>query len=125
MNKSQLQEPVFKYTVDKKWSTICLLQEIDWYIHYTSGINGNYKCTGIRTGNVKCQLSEKSENSVVIYLCFLRGWSQSNFFPFAVVIRGVKPGSAVIGNPAIQISTVEKYKDQYLKEWERQELNKV
>jgi len=42
----------------------------------------------------------------------------------SVVIRDVKPGSVVIGNPAIQVSTVEKYKEQCLREWKKQELDK-
>jgi acetyltransferase-like isoleucine patch superfamily enzyme len=44
--------------------------------------------------------------------------------PMSVVIRDVKPGSMVIGNPAIQVSTVEKYKERCLKEWKRQGLDK-
>jgi acetyltransferase-like isoleucine patch superfamily enzyme len=44
--------------------------------------------------------------------------------PMSVVIRDVKPGSLVIGNPAIQVSTVEKYKERCLKEWKRQGLDK-
>ena len=44
--------------------------------------------------------------------------------PMSVVIREVKPGSMVIGNPAIQVSTVEKYKERCLKEWKRQGLDK-
>ena len=44
--------------------------------------------------------------------------------PMAVVIRDVKPGSIVIGNPAIQVSTVEKYKERCLQEWENQGLSK-
>lgn len=42
----------------------------------------------------------------------------------SVVIRDVKPGSVVFGNPAIQVSTVEKYKERCLREWENQGLNK-
>jgi len=42
--------------------------------------------------------------------------------PMSVVLRDVKPGSIVIGNPAIQVSTVEKYKGQCIREWERQGL---
>jgi acetyltransferase-like isoleucine patch superfamily enzyme len=38
--------------------------------------------------------------------------------PLSVVLRDVKPGSVVIGNPAIQVSTVEKYKEQCLQKWE-------
>jgi len=44
--------------------------------------------------------------------------------PMSVVLRDVKPGSVVIGNPAIQVSTVEKYKERCLKEWENQGLNR-
>jgi acetyltransferase-like isoleucine patch superfamily enzyme len=44
--------------------------------------------------------------------------------PMSVVLRDVKPGSIVIGNPAIQVSTVEKYKGQCFREWERQGLAK-
>ena len=44
--------------------------------------------------------------------------------PMSVVLRDVKPGSMVIGNPAIQISTVEKYKERCLKEWESQGLSR-
>jgi len=44
--------------------------------------------------------------------------------PMSVVLRDVKPGSMVIGNPAIQVSTVEKYRERCLKEWENQGLNK-
>lgn len=44
--------------------------------------------------------------------------------PMAVVVRDVKPGSIVIGNPAIQVSTVEKYREQCYREWERQGLAK-
>jgi tetrahydrodipicolinate N-succinyltransferase len=44
--------------------------------------------------------------------------------PMSVVIRDVKPGSMVIGNPAIQVSTVEKYKERCLREWKRQGLDK-
>jgi acetyltransferase-like isoleucine patch superfamily enzyme len=44
--------------------------------------------------------------------------------PMSVVIRDVKPGSMVIGNPAIQVSTVEKYRERCLKEWKRQGLDK-
>jgi len=44
--------------------------------------------------------------------------------PMSVVIRDVKPGSIVIGNPAIQVSTVEKYKEQCLQRWEIQGLNR-
>lgn len=44
--------------------------------------------------------------------------------PMSVVIRDVKPGSVVIGNPAIQVSTVEKYKERCLKEWESQGLDR-
>ena len=44
--------------------------------------------------------------------------------PMSVVLRDVKPGSIVIGNPAIQISTVEKYREQCLREWEKQGLAK-
>jgi len=42
----------------------------------------------------------------------------------SVVLRDIKPGSIVIGNPAIQVSTVEKYKERCLKEWESQGLNR-
>jgi acetyltransferase-like isoleucine patch superfamily enzyme len=42
----------------------------------------------------------------------------------SVVIRDVKPGSVVFGNPAIQVSTVEKYKVQCLQKWENQGLNR-
>jgi acetyltransferase-like isoleucine patch superfamily enzyme len=42
----------------------------------------------------------------------------------SVVIRDVKPGSVVFGNPAIQVSTVEKYKERCLREWENQGLSK-
>ena len=44
--------------------------------------------------------------------------------PMSVVLRDVKPGSIVIGNPAIQVSTVEKYKEQCLQKWENQGLNR-
>jgi len=44
--------------------------------------------------------------------------------PMSVVIKDVKSGSVVIGNPAIQVSTVEKYKERCLREWNRQGLNK-
>ncbi len=44
--------------------------------------------------------------------------------PLSVVLRDVKPGSMVIGNPAIQVSTVEKYKEQCLREWKHQGLDK-
>jgi acetyltransferase-like isoleucine patch superfamily enzyme len=44
--------------------------------------------------------------------------------PMSVVVRDVKPGSIVIGNPAIQVSTVEKYKEQCLREWKNQGLDK-
>jgi acetyltransferase-like isoleucine patch superfamily enzyme len=44
--------------------------------------------------------------------------------PMSLVIRDVKPGSLVLGNPAIQVSTVEKYKERCLKEWKRQGLGK-
>jgi acetyltransferase-like isoleucine patch superfamily enzyme len=44
--------------------------------------------------------------------------------PMSLVIRDVKPGSLVLGNPAIQVSTVEKYKERCLKEWKRQGLDK-
>jgi acetyltransferase-like isoleucine patch superfamily enzyme len=42
----------------------------------------------------------------------------------SVVLRDVKPGSVVIGNPAIQVSTVEKYKEQCLRKWKDQGLDK-
>jgi len=42
----------------------------------------------------------------------------------AVVIRNVQPGSIVIGNPAIRVSTVEKYEERCLQEWNRQGLTK-
>lgn len=42
----------------------------------------------------------------------------------SVVIRDVKPGSVIFGNPAIQVSTVEKYKERCLREWENQGLSK-
>jgi acetyltransferase-like isoleucine patch superfamily enzyme len=42
----------------------------------------------------------------------------------SVVIRDVKPGSVVFGNPAIQVSTVEKYRERCLREWENQGLSK-
>jgi acetyltransferase-like isoleucine patch superfamily enzyme len=42
----------------------------------------------------------------------------------AVVIRDVKPGSVVFGNPAIQVSTVEKYRERCLQEWKNQGLGK-
>jgi len=44
--------------------------------------------------------------------------------PAATVIGDVKPGSIMIGNPAIRVSTVEKYKQRCLQEWERQGLKK-
>jgi len=44
--------------------------------------------------------------------------------PMSVVIKDVKPGSVVIGNPAIQVSTVEKYKEQCLQKWENLGLNR-
>jgi acetyltransferase-like isoleucine patch superfamily enzyme len=44
--------------------------------------------------------------------------------PSATVIGDVKPGSIMIGNPAIRVSTVEKYKQKCLREWERQGLTK-
>lgn len=44
--------------------------------------------------------------------------------PMSVVLRDVKPGSMVIGNPAIQVSTVEKYREQCLREWKNQRLDK-
>lgn len=42
----------------------------------------------------------------------------------AVVIRDVKPGSVVFGNPAIQVSTIEKYRERCLQEWRDQGLDK-
>jgi len=42
----------------------------------------------------------------------------------AVVIRDVKPGSVVFGNPAIQVSTIEKYRERCLQEWKNQGLDK-
>ncbi len=42
----------------------------------------------------------------------------------SVVIRDVKPGSIVFGNPAIQVSTVEKYRERCLQEWKNQGLDK-
>jgi acetyltransferase-like isoleucine patch superfamily enzyme len=44
--------------------------------------------------------------------------------PLSVVLRDVKPGSMVIGNPAIQVSTVDKYKEQCLMQWKKQGLDK-
>ena len=44
--------------------------------------------------------------------------------PMATVIGDVKPGSIMIGSPAIRVSTVEKYKQRCLQEWERQGLKK-
>ena len=44
--------------------------------------------------------------------------------PMSMVIRDVKPGSVVIGNPAIQVSTVGKYRERCLQEWENQGLSK-
>jgi acetyltransferase-like isoleucine patch superfamily enzyme len=44
--------------------------------------------------------------------------------PLSVVLRDVKPGSMVIGNPAIQVSTVEKYRERCLEEWKNQGLDK-
>lgn len=44
--------------------------------------------------------------------------------PLSVVLRDVKPGSMVIGNPAIQVSTVDKYKEQCLRQWKKQGLDK-
>ena len=44
--------------------------------------------------------------------------------PLSVVLRDVKPGSVVIGNPAIQVSTIEKYKERCLQEWKSQGLDK-
>lgn len=44
--------------------------------------------------------------------------------PMSVVINNVKPGSIMIGNPAIRVSTIEKYKQKCLQEWERQGLTK-
>lgn len=44
--------------------------------------------------------------------------------PMSVVINDVKPGSIMIGNPAIRVSTIEKYKEKCLQEWERQGLTK-
>jgi len=44
--------------------------------------------------------------------------------PNATVIGDVKPGSIMIGNPAIRVSTVEKYKEKCLHEWARQGLTK-
>jgi len=44
--------------------------------------------------------------------------------PYATIINDVKPGSIMIGNPAIRVSTVEKYKQKCLMEWERQGLTK-
>jgi acetyltransferase-like isoleucine patch superfamily enzyme len=42
----------------------------------------------------------------------------------AVVIRDVKPGSVVFGNPAMQVSTIEKYRERCLQEWKNQGLDK-
>lgn len=42
----------------------------------------------------------------------------------SVVIRDVKPGSVVFGNPAVQVSTVEKYKEQCLRKWKSQGLDR-
>ncbi len=42
----------------------------------------------------------------------------------SVVIRDVKPGSVVFGNPGMQISTVEKYRERCLQEWKNQGLTK-
>jgi acetyltransferase-like isoleucine patch superfamily enzyme len=44
--------------------------------------------------------------------------------PMAVVMNDVKPGSIVVGNPAIRVSTVEKYKERCLREWKRQGLHR-
>jgi acetyltransferase-like isoleucine patch superfamily enzyme len=44
--------------------------------------------------------------------------------PNATVIADVKPGSIMVGNPAIRVSTVEKYKEKCLQEWARQGLTK-
>jgi acyl-[acyl carrier protein]--UDP-N-acetylglucosamine O-acyltransferase len=44
--------------------------------------------------------------------------------PMSVVVRDVKPGSMVIGNPAIQVSTVEKYRGQCLQAWKNQGLDR-
>jgi acetyltransferase-like isoleucine patch superfamily enzyme len=44
--------------------------------------------------------------------------------PMSVVIKDVKPGSVVIGNPAIQVSTVDKYRERCLKEWNKWKLDR-
>jgi acetyltransferase-like isoleucine patch superfamily enzyme len=44
--------------------------------------------------------------------------------PHATVISDVKPGSIMIGNPAFRVSTVEKYRQKCLEEWELQGLTK-
>jgi acetyltransferase-like isoleucine patch superfamily enzyme len=44
--------------------------------------------------------------------------------PLSVVLRDVKPGSMVILNPAIQVSTVEKYRGRCLQEWKNQGLDR-
>jgi len=44
--------------------------------------------------------------------------------PMSVVIRDVNPGSVVIGNPAIRISTVEKYREYCFEKWREQGLSK-
>ncbi len=42
----------------------------------------------------------------------------------AVVIGDVKPGSVMLGNPAIRVSTTEKFKQRCLEEWKTQGLTK-
>ncbi len=62
------------------------------------------------------------EDSII--LCGVRIGKGSVVGPMSVVIRDVKAGSVVLGNPAIQVSTTQKYRERCLQKWESQGLNK-
>jgi tetrahydrodipicolinate N-succinyltransferase len=62
------------------------------------------------------------EGSIV--MAGVRIGTNSIIGPMSVVFKDVKPGSMVIGNPAIQVSRTEKYRERCLQEWENQGLGK-
>jgi acetyltransferase-like isoleucine patch superfamily enzyme len=59
-----------------------------------------------------------------IIMCGIRIGKNSIIGANSVVIADVKEGSIMMGNPAVRISTTEKYKQRCLEEWARQGLNK-
>ena len=110
-------------TMVDTWATVGSCAQIGRNVHLSGGVGIGGVLEPVQAAPTiiedNCFIGARS-----IITAGVRIGKDSIVAPMSVVLRDVKPGSMVIGNPAIQISTVEKYKERCLKEWESQELSR-